>query len=164
MKASGPRLLEHKSECGCRRQYLHAAKRTIVEVAEIARVARHQCVRAGMHSGGEDRRVLWRQTLLARPCDDVCGRFGNHRRLRERASQARFEPGRLEFQVAPRLAQRVRRGNQLAMATTCKGDQVLGPALLAVRGREDDVGVEKQLQRLRRLRNLRTRVISALVS
>ena len=63
------RLFKNEVQRRCRRYDASAAQRTAEQATEVPVITRHQQVGFDINCGGEDRRVLERQTLRFRPFD-----------------------------------------------------------------------------------------------
>lgn len=79
MRAPDLRSFENFGKRARGRDNPHAAKRSFVEVTEIAGVAGYEHLGARLYGGAENRGVLGRQALLTRPVRDGGRWFGNDR-------------------------------------------------------------------------------------
>ena len=154
------RVFENRVESRSRRHDARTVQSAAVKMTEIPGIARHQQSCFRMYRCRKDRRVLEWQALSLRPIDQGAGGFGDDNGVRKRFGEPAFKSLRFERKVALRLLQRVRGGEQLAAPCARERDQILRPALRTMRRGENDVRVQKQLQRLRRARTLRRRAFS----
>ena len=100
-----PRLrtcpLEYPVERRSRRDHARAAQRSAEQMAEVPAIARHQQIGPGVDGGGENRRVLERQSFGPHPFDQGGRRFTDYSGLRKRIFEAALKSGRLVFTRKP---------------------------------------------------------------
>ena len=164
MNALYPGVLEQDVQATGGSNHLCSMQGAAVKAPEVARISGNQQVCTRMHGCGEDGRIRRWHALAARPFDECGWSLADQHHSLEQPGQAFFEPARLEFEIAPRLFQRVAGSHDRVAFRHRQRDELLGPACFAMCRGKHDVRIEEKLQRLRRPGSFRKRAFSAPVS